>query len=421
MHSHEEFVELCAVSISGELTQEERKRLDEHLRGCSSCRKTLEQFKSSVKATVPVAAQEFDEVDADPSFSAEQAEAAFFQRVDREGGFEGDETGERSGGSDDPGVTNGAGWGQLWMPLAAILLLCLALGIASYRMDMKRSVETAGTPQRANSLLAGARERLSDAGHERQEQLAEIEARDQTIADLKKRIHEQLRPKDQQQTATSLNSNGPRSQRLDADSGKVEALQRQLDAEEQARFQLAAHASELETKVADLTKQLQENGLTIAQQKRQLDERESALHEQQELLGHDRDIRDLMGARKLYVVDVYDMGGTGTNKPYGRVFYTQGKSLIFYAYDLDQASSLKKASTFQAWGRRGPNNDGALNLGVFYEDSTTNKRWVVKFDDPKSLAQIDAVFVTVEPDAHGNSPRGKQVLFAYLKFDPNHP
>src|SRR5215470_209495 len=59
-----------------------------------------------------------------------------------------------------------------------------------------------------------------------------------------------------------------------------------------------------------------------------------------------------------------------------------------------------------------------------------DKRWVLKFDDPKRLAQIDDVFVTIEPDAHSNTPRGRQVLFAYLniseraiwpKLDPMDP
>jgi len=46
---------------------------------------------------------------------------------------------------------------------------------------------------------------------------------------------------------------------------------------------------------------------------------------------------------------VYDVERTGeTRKPYGPVFYTKGKSLIFYAYDLDQQPGVKNASTFQA-------------------------------------------------------------------------
>jgi len=110
-----------------------------------------------------------------------------------------------------------------------------------------------------------------------------------------------------------------------------------------------------------------------------------------------------------------------TQKPFGRVFYTKGKSLIFYAYDLDQQAGLKRASTFQAWGSRGADRQQATSLGVFYEDNAAKKRWVLKFDDPKKLEQINAVFVTVEPNGGSHKPSGKPLLFAYLKVDPNHP
>jgi len=420
MAPHEEFLELCAVSLSGELTGDERRRLDEHLRGCPSCREALAEFKASVKTAVPAAAeQHVEDLHPDASFCVENAEAAFFSRFDREGGFEGREEGKHRNGSHDRVVASAAGWGQLWMPFAAILLLSVALGIASYRIGMKRGVGQATTVLPENNGVAGLERQLSDAGHERQELLSQLASRDQTIAELKKQIQERTAAT-QPQKAPAPEQSNPTGQGT-ANATRLEALQKQLDAEEQARSQQLARVSDLEAKVADLSKQLQESGLTIAQQKRQLDEKESALNQDRELLEHDRDIRDLMGARKLYVVDVYDVGGSGTNKPYGRVFYTLGKSLIFYAYDLDQAPGVRNASTFQAWGRRGPNKDRALSLGVFYEDNAANKRWVVKFDDPKSLAQIDGVFVTVEPDAHSNTPRGKQVLFAYLNVNPNHP
>jgi hypothetical protein len=96
-----------------------------------------------------------------------------------------------------------------------------------------------------------------------------------------------------------------------------------------------------------------------------LQKRDTAIDQRDQLLAHDRDIRDLMGARDLYVAEVYDVGDNGTTKkPYGRVFYTKGKSLIFYAYDLDQ-QGIKRAITFQAWGRRGPDRQQALNLAFF--------------------------------------------------------
>jgi hypothetical protein len=429
MAPHDEFLELCAVSISGELTGEERKRLEEHLRVCASCREALDQFKLSVKASIPAAAeQEVAATEVEPSYSVEKAETAFFSRFDREGGFGWSEQKKGAGGdgrdSGNPGVGvhSGAGWGQLWMPFAAVILLCLALGISAYRLGMKNGVETAGTRRQENSAKASLEEQLSDAGHEREQLRGQIVERDQTIAELRKQVQEQLVTARPEKSAAPGVQNTGGEQGTEATTARVEALQKQLDAEEQARSQQATRANELETKVAELSKQLQESGLTIAQQKRQLDERELTVNQQQELLAHDRDIRELMGARDLYIAEVYDVALTGkTNKPYGRVFYTKGKSLIFYAYDLDQEPGLQSASTFQAWGRRGPNKDHALNLGVFYEDSAANKRWVLKFNDPKTLAQIDAVFVTVEPDGHSNSPRGKQVLFAYLRVNPNHP
>jgi len=129
-----------------------------------------------------------------------------------------------------------------------------------------------------------------------------------------------------------------------------------------------------------------------------------------------------MGARELYIAEVYDVARDGqTQKPYGRVFYTKGKSLIFYAYDLDQQAGFKTASTFQAWGSHGTDRQQATSLGVFYEDNLAKKRWVLKFDDPKKLQQIDAVFVTVEPNGGSHKPSGKPLLFAYLKVDANHP
>ena len=185
-------------------------------------------------------------------------------------------------------------------------------------------------------------------------------------------------------------------------------LQQKLDSLAQQSAQDAALAKASEAKVHDLTRELQEQQATLEQR--------------DELLSHDRDIRELMGARDLYIAEIYDVAGTGeTKKPYGRVFYTRGKSLIFYAYDLDQQSELKRASTFQAWGRRGPDRQQAINLGVFYEDNGTKKRWILKCDDPKTLAQIDAVFVTIEPNGGSHKPSSKPLLFAYLKVNPNHP
>jgi hypothetical protein len=62
-----------------------------------------------------------------------------------------------------------------------------------------------------------------------------------------------------------------------------------------------------------------------------------------------------------------------------------------------------------------------LNLGIFYEDNVAKKRWVLKFNDAKTLQKIDAVFVTVEPHGGSEKPSGTPHLFAYLRVNANHP
>jgi len=170
-------------------------------------------------------------------------------------------------------------------------------------------------------------------------------------------------------------------------------------------------ATALESKVEELT-------TTTREQERKL-------RDDQQYLTPDRDIRELMGARKLYIADVFDVDShSRTRKPFGRVFYTQNKSLIFYAFDLDRETGVKNASTFQVWGQR--DNEPSekahpTNLGILYMDSELNRRWVLRFDDPKQLAEIDAVFVTVEPHGGSQKPTGKPLLYALLRKEANHP
>jgi len=219
---------------------------------------------------------------------------------------------------------------------------------------------------------------------------------------------------DEQGVLTSDAAAKAKDAELTAAQEKLSLLQQKVDAAAAHSDANARQAADLEVKVNELTQQLRER-------EQALDERDAEVAKNQELLEHDRDIRELMGARDLYMADVYDVSGHGTEKTYGRIFYTKGKSLIFYAFDLNAHPGVQNASSFQAWGRRGPDRDEARSLGIFYEDNASKKRWVMKADDPKSLEDIDAVFVTVEPHGGSQHPSGKQLLFAYLGVSPNHP
>jgi len=151
----------------------------------------------------------------------------------------------------------------------------------------------------------------------------------------------------------------------------------------------------------------------------------SQLKNSEQYLASDRDIRELLGARNLYIADIFDVDGSNrTRKPFGRVFYTRGRSLILYAFDLDRQPKVTKASAFQVWGEKDTVQEERAkprNLGLLYLDSEANRRWILRFDDPRTLAEIDAVFITVEPNGGSPKPTGKPFLFALLRREPNHP
>jgi hypothetical protein len=431
--AHEEYKKLCAFAATGELTESEQGKLQQHLRLCQPCREVRSQFEQLMDKVFPVLAAEDFEAgtkEDDVNWSPELAEAELLSRLQQE---------KHSGDHEvaDPHFrfpfkyqfsTN---WKNVWLLYAAGILVFAALALFAYRLGMARVGDLATTTSPAPSIAKeptsvspSLEGQLAEASHDREEARSQIAQRDQLIAQLRSKLSDQsaeiseikaaedrLRDDDQ---AGGAGIQGLSNERAEL-AGKLENAQTTSKVLEQklATFvQQSARDSELartaEAKVSDLSRQLQH--------------RENEVQERDELLAHDRDIREVMGARDLYITEVYDVAGTGeTKKPYGRVFYTRGKSLIFYAYDLDHQPGLKTASTYQAWGRRGPDRQHAVNLGVFFQDNAANKRWVLKCDDPTALAQIDAVFVTVEPGGGSHRPSSKTLLFASLKIDPNHP
>ncbi|HEV2396211.1 MAG TPA: zf-HC2 domain-containing protein [Candidatus Sulfotelmatobacter sp.] len=432
---HDEFLELCAVSTSGQLTEEEQKKLEEHLAVCSSCREAIKQYEAVVAHAIPaMAADEVPEnLEPGPAWSQHKAEAALFARIAQEDKARTVVRG--NGKADTPqGVrrvlpfAGESTWRHVWSLYAAGVLLAIALGVSLYQIGIRHGVDTTKVvpaPAQPNSQNSTPLEaQVSDAAHEREVALAQVSQKDRQIADLRKQLERQSvelteMKAAQDRLAADLNSKDAGAQNLvqqqaelkqkfDAAQSNAQALQQKLDTLSKQSAEDQARAGQLTAQVKDLTQALRD--------------RDATLDQKDELLAKDRDIRELMGARDLYVAEVYDVARTGeTQKPYGRVFYTRGKSLIFYAYDLDQEPGLKAARAFQAWGQHGPDRTQALNLGIFYVDNSSKKRWVLKFDDPKMLAQIDAVFVTIEPSGGSRKPSGKPLLFAYLKADPNHP
>src|SRR5262249_48248693 len=158
----------------------------------------------------------------------------------------------------------------------------------------------------------------------------------------------------------------------DSDSarGEAERLQRDLS-NAQSRL------SETSLDLASLRSARSTDATTIKDQKVRLEELTATIRDQtviidreRELLAAGKDIRDLMGARNLKIVDVEDEGTPGKQRPLaGRIFYTQGKELVFYAYDLENKGNVSKVA-FQAWGKREGRSQAPRSLGIFYVDDS---------------------------------------------------
>jgi hypothetical protein len=433
---HAEFLELCALSTSGNLTEEEKSKLEEHLAVCAECWQAAKEFEQVIDHAIPAAAEELapelasEALKRDSSFDQAAAEASFLKRLSEEKQRAHPESSELDGWLSPLVVRRSRAFRRniglhLWLPLAAAVVLSATLGILTYRMGKHRGVDATRAalgdilrrdPHSEEALAAAIRER--DAANGR------LSEQDNLLGSLKR---EMARQAGENSKLKALQAD--LEAQLESSTGKEGQLSAERDrlAEEIASSQTALQVSE--GKLQELEKERNQSSVfaanlqaQVAALSRTVTEQQNDIDRETELLSKDKDIRDLMGARNLFVTEVYDVEQSGeTQKAFGRLFYTKGKSLVFYAYDVDKKPEWKNVNSIQAWGMRGPDQQEAVNLGMFYEDNLGKKRWVLKFNDQKTLSQIDAVFVTLEPHGGSVKPSRKPFMFAYLKMEPNHP
>ncbi len=423
--------DFCLDYLTGQLPAEERVSLDSHLEDCSDCRLRVEQYREIFQQGLPSIASEVVEnsFGIDLPWSIEEGEKRLYAAISRDTvpppKYE-----HATGSRDSVRLQNFEGWfaGIIRRPnlriasvAVASIILAFCLGTSIYRLGLKRGLQQSQNRQQLPADYGSLRARIDEVVRERNAIQTNLTKRETLISVLKGQLRDEQKQNDTLE-GSLLSARQEAQDQAQRISARRDDLARKLE-DQQAAFttaQARVDALQLEGRNDALRVVSLEN--QIQQMSQVFKDKDGRIDEQQRMLAADRDIRDLIAARDLYIAEVYDVGGNGKKKkPYGRVFYTKGKSLIFYAYDLDQQPGLKNANTFQAWGLRGADRNTALNLGVMYVDNSTNKRWVLRFDDPKALEEINAVFVTMEPNGGSRVPRGQQVLFAYLKEEPNHP
>ena len=383
----DEFRELCAISTTGELTLDERGRLGSHLESCPDCRRLKSQFESVAQMVRPVERSESKHIPVRLSASHTpvfefpvHAPAKLLKRI---------------------------------LPLgAAAAILLLATGFAGYGFWAlnHRSSEGQGSVVRQVSVSVAHQIKQPAIDNKPKQQDAKLRAASKESAALRKELgnSQQALQEAQREMGQLREERANLQSQLDGAEAEREILQGRITTLIDQGASDAIKASNDATELKDLKEAIESKNREIARA--------------EALLNRDRDIRGLIGARDLYIAEIYDVAKNGeTQKPFGRVFYTKDKSLVFYGYDLDQQKGIARDASFQVWGRRTSSQSRDFSLGLLYQDDSKQNRWVLKFNDAKTISQMDAVFVTAEPEGGSTRPTGKQLLFTYLHIDPNHP
>jgi anti-sigma-K factor RskA len=411
---HDEFVALYALFYAGELSEEEWALLQIHMAYCDSCHDRFLEYQRLTSDVIPAmaahAASESDTAPEESDRSIEEAERRLMNQL------------SAPNTPQELPLKKEVAWRLPAALLAACLVgvACLA-GAHFMRMSRHASVEphsdavlqvqqAQAAPSTQEGDIQQALERSQQEAATLRQQLNTAENQFKqsrlTTAGVEKQLEaEQTQRNRINEDRETLN------QQLAAAQAEVKSLRDNSSSASAEVNQQAAQVAALEAKVHELNDALDEKNTA-------LNDKDRMLALDKDFLAHDRDIRDLIGARNLYIADIFDMTENGkTAKPFGRIFYTKDRSLVFYGFDLDKQPDLKQSVSFQVWGSG--SDKSAVNLGLFYQDDT-HKRWVLRCNDAKTLARLNMVFVTVEPAGGSARPTGKQLLRAYLQIQPNH-
>src|ERR1700674_137247 len=412
LNDHQKFKELAALAQGRGLTVSERIELKRHLQLCEACRAIYCEYSLLSSEGMAFLAADCGHVSEADAWDYRAAQNELSSRI-RESEHSAIASAEVDRRRPARAV---AAWIARVRWAAAAAVACLLVGVGAYHLGSRRPAQLS----RFSAVVSPAPTPLEQLASEKKTADDLLVTQMAQISRLQKQITGEQR--DLAGLRAALRAVENHSSELSTANSKGETQYRQVSEE---RDKLASQVRDAEKAYQLL--QLEFTSLHVehdrvllrtASLESKIDELSAAARDQdrrlkdnEQYLASDRDIRELMGARKLYIADVFDVdSGSRTRKPFGRVFYTQNKSLIFYAFDLDRQPGVKNASAFQVWGQR----DGELsakshsmNLVILYMDSDSNRRWVLRWDDPKQLAEIDAVFVTVETHGGSQKPTGK--------------
>jgi hypothetical protein len=420
--------EFCCLFVMGELPRDQRALFEEHLSTCAECRKSVQDFERIALFDLPgaaalrgdaLAAHEIEAID----------ESSILARV---------KTGASLASQSPEGEIHLAPplllpcpipW---WKRLRRILKVAIPIAGWSFAAVLlvllwpARRVSNAILPANAPIGMQNApasdptvdnlRRQLADLEKQRRQDAqkfidADARARRDSLALA--RLTEQFQSLGSNYSAAQADLTQSQSKLTQA-SAELDLTRKRLNDESAARDALQGQLSEIYAR-------FEKQGAEVARLEKVAANVPSRLPALEKEFGND-EAREILGARDLHIVDVYDVDNSGkSSRAYGRVYYVNRTRLVFYAFDLSQLERSRKAVAFQVWGFRQPESKAAESLGLFYMDDASLNRWALRVSDPRLLSRIDTLFVTVEPPGGSHFPKGRRLLMASLAGPPNHP
>lgn len=404
MNDHSYYEELTALAAGGFLSDEECHELRKHLLDCAECRQTQQEFRDLVRSGLPLSRSDlFSFVDKMRFTPEAGARERFLERARHEGiRF-------------SPNVEKKGRPHWLHLGYRAALAGILAAGVlvaVYYRPHILR--------ERSSDALA--QQEVDRLKHQNADLAVRLAERDLEVASQQKEIRT-LRS----QLGNAITGAG--AYRRDSEQGvriaqSTSHTPQLLDELQNRDKQLAEARDEIarinQLRATDQASLVVEQ-IRLKEISDQLRIANATLDMERQLTAAGRDIRELMAARQLHVVDVRDTDANGKpSQAFGRVFLTEGKSLIFYAFDLNAGRAKNTKTRFQVWGEQLGKKNSERGLGLLYVDDEAQKRWALKVQDPDLLKEVNSVFVTVSPSGNGDKPGNQRLLYAYLG-QANHP
>jgi hypothetical protein len=417
MPGHDEFRELGALAAIGQITASEHENFSAHLRECPECREAYADYSRILRQDLPQADParfRSKRTLLHPATDAERRER-FLGRARAHGADFSPEVEQRVTVDRKPAPILRTRFAMATAAAVLVITAGLTLAVALHERKATKAPHANFAPPVSQNQALGRQ--LDEATHK----VAALSDEGSALSTQDGNLTSALKEKDLRLAEARRN--------LDRLSAELAQMQTQNSSLVAAREHDQSVVAELKNKVQALEGSNANSVAALVELQDKIGSLNAALEQQSEKVAMERqlasvssDVRQLMGARNLHIIDVHDVNGTGKSaKSFGRVFYSEGQSLVFYAFDLPNGKLTPAKYHFQAWGQQEGQAQSVRNLGAFSIDDREQRRWVLKVSDASLLRGMDSVFVTAETVGDVSEPRGKRVLYAYLAGRPNHP